>query len=130
MVVGGSGAYSKVELLDVSGKNLTCPPIADFPVELGSFGTFINNSILVCGGFTRSSMYYSEKCYTYNKEVSGLDIIYISLSKLFLFLIKLYFWSNLFLLLAIALSNLLLLIILLSNLFLLLIFLCRTCSYY
>ena len=44
MVVGGSPneAYGKAEIYDLSGQNLRCPSITDFPVEYGSVGIFIN----------------------------------------------------------------------------------------
>ena len=54
MVVGGYGssdANYDVEIIDLSGKNRTCrDDIADFPVNYGSVGTFIEGSPLVCGG--------------------------------------------------------------------------------
>ena len=69
MVVGGgpssSSANGKSEIYDLSGQNLTCPSIDDYPFDYGSVGTFINNKTLVCGGYPQTS-----NCYSYNMEVS------------------------------------------------------------
>ena len=72
MVVGGYPytVGKKSEIYDLSGNNLTCPSVPDFPTaEYGSVGIFINNKALVCGGFAFSvSTFYSE-CFSYNTEV-------------------------------------------------------------
>ena len=68
MIVGGSEMVGKSELIDLSGQNLTCPPISDFPIQYGSVGIFINNKALVCGGY--DEIYLYRDCYAYNMEVS------------------------------------------------------------
>ena len=61
MVVGGRPDYGKSELIDISGKNLSCPSVADFSIEEASIGVFIGNKSLVCGGSG-----FSTDCYSYN----------------------------------------------------------------
>ena len=71
MVVGGTPntAYYRSEIYDLSGQNLTCPTISNYPIQFGSVGTYINNKALVCGGYTFSGFYFSD-CYSYNAQVS------------------------------------------------------------
>ena len=67
MVVGGyNSAQRKSEIYDLSGQNLNCPPINDYPVNYGSVGTFIGNKTLVCGGYTTD---YTSNCYYYDMQV-------------------------------------------------------------
>ena len=77
MVIGGypEPAYGKVEIYDLSGQNLTCPSINDYTLDYGSFGTFINNKTLVCGGY-QLGIYYSE-CNTYNMQVNIKIVILV-----------------------------------------------------
>ncbi len=73
MVVGGDPpvANAKSELYDLSGQNLTCPTIRDFPYYYGSVGTFINDKAMVCGGYQNDSGYWeSNFCYSYNMQVT------------------------------------------------------------
>ena len=65
VVVGGQYALSKVEAVDISGKNRTCPPIADYPFEEQSMGTYIDGKILVCGGEKDNRNTITDECYTY-----------------------------------------------------------------
>ena len=58
-----------VEIVDLSNQNRTCPKPSNYPVEMGSVGTFINNEILICGG----GKYCGEStvtfdCYTYDVD--------------------------------------------------------------
>ena len=72
MVVGGfpPSANAKSELYDLSGQNLTCPSVADFPYYTGSVGTFINNKAMVCGGYQNDTGYWpSNLCYSYIMQV-------------------------------------------------------------
>lgn len=71
MVVGGYSAPGKVEIIDFSGQNLTCPNINDFNFDYGSVGTYINGKSLVCGGYTFSSAVYHSNCFYYNITVSN-----------------------------------------------------------
>lgn len=68
MVVGGypPEANSKSEIYDLSGQNLNCPSIINFPNNYGSFGTFISNKTMVCGGNNP----YTSDCYSYNIQVN------------------------------------------------------------
>ena len=69
MVVGGFPiAYGKSEIYDLSGQNLTCPSISDYPVDYASVGTFIGNKSVVCGGA------YTSDCYSYNIQVVCLHL--------------------------------------------------------
>ena len=73
MVVGGypESALGKAEMVDLSGQNLNCPPIGNISVDYGSFGTFINNKSLVCGGSgnDEDGLFYSNECFSYNMQV-------------------------------------------------------------
>ena len=72
MVVGGN-IYKKAELIDLSGQNLNCPDISDYPVESGSVGTFINGKAMVCGG--DSGPEFNANCSSYNMQVSKFVVI-------------------------------------------------------
>ena len=76
MVVGGAPnlVHNKSEIYDLSGQNLTCPPITDCLLEYGSAGIFINNKSMVCGGYSLSD--YTSKCYSYNIQVNINKLIY------------------------------------------------------
>ncbi len=69
MVVGGYPSFKKSEIYDLSGQNLKCPNITDYPVNFGSVGTFIDDKSLVCGGFD-----YVKECYSYDIQVSKLHV--------------------------------------------------------
>ena len=72
MVVGGRPNVNQSDLIDISGENQNCPLIQNFPAAYDSFGTFINNKSLVCGGRT-SYTFYSE-CYSYDFEVNSFNM--------------------------------------------------------
>ena len=59
-----------MEILDISGNGLYCLNPVDYPVELGSVGTFIGDRPLVCGGYIADGFfpYYIDECYTYSFE--------------------------------------------------------------
>ena len=67
MVVGGSGADFKVEVVDLSGQNQQCRSYPQFPIGYGSVGTFINNKVLVCGGINNAMV--KKECYSYSIKV-------------------------------------------------------------
>ena len=67
MVVGGFGTRGDSEIIDLSGQNLNCPTIADYPIKLGQTGTFINNKAMVCGGY---QFEYHDECYSYDLQVN------------------------------------------------------------
>ena len=67
MVVGGTPTFGDSELIDLSGQNLNCPDITDYPVYSSHVGTFINNKAMVCGG---SGPLYSSDCNSYNMQVN------------------------------------------------------------
>lgn len=75
MIIGGyDGSYEsfhKVEIIDLSSENRSCPAIPDIPgAEYGHVATFINDRALACGGYsTATSLYYSD-CYSYVNNVS------------------------------------------------------------
>ncbi len=72
MVVGGYPSEAdgkKSEIYDLSGQNLNSPSIVDYPVELGSVGTYINNKSLVCGGGHPDT----SNCYSYDMRVLFKD---------------------------------------------------------
>ena len=71
MVVGGNLAENQVEIVDLSGLNLTCPDIPDHPVRYGSVGIFVNDAALVCGGYDGQTPHVGE-CYSYDNVV-GMD---------------------------------------------------------
>ena len=80
-----SAGNNKAEIIDLSGLNRTCPPVADYPVEYGSVGTFINDEALVCTGTTPSLLF--NECYVYDQERNQWNIkvitnYYRSLGKL------------------------------------------------
>jgi hypothetical protein len=60
MMVGGNGANYDVELVDLSGNNISCQKPNDFPFAYGSIGTFLQNQALVCGGYYPD---HSNSCY-------------------------------------------------------------------
>ena len=63
-LVGGrdDGASFKVEILDISGMNRTCPNLPDYDYNEGAVGNFVDGEVLVCGGFTN----YDGDCYNFN----------------------------------------------------------------
>lgn len=67
MVVGGQPSSGDSEIYDLSGQNTNCPIINNFPYNYGSFGIFINNKSLVCGGRDP----FTSECYSYKMEVSS-----------------------------------------------------------
>ena len=70
MVVGGypSEVFGKTEIYDLSGQNLSCPNVTDFPIGYGSVGTFINDKAMICGGtITTPSDTYTSDCYSYDR---------------------------------------------------------------
>ena len=73
MVIGGypRPSHAKSELLDISGQNLSCPDINDFPIDYGSVGVFINNKALVCGGGNDGN--FVTDCYSYDMQVQVYD---------------------------------------------------------
>ncbi len=75
MVVGGDPMTSnrKSEIIDLSDYDLTCPSITDYPIDYGSFGTFIDNSSLVCGG--QNGLQFARDCYSYNMQVLKMNSI-------------------------------------------------------
>lgn len=70
MAVGGypRDSFYKVEIVDISGNNLTCQAIEDYPVQEGSVGTFIGGRPIVCGGSTMEGVfdYTYNECYTFS----------------------------------------------------------------
>jgi hypothetical protein len=68
MMVGGFTAENDVELVDISGNNISCQKPNDFPFALGSIGTFLQNQALVCGGYNPD---YSNSCYVYDRSTNG-----------------------------------------------------------
>ena len=69
MVVGGLPTLTerKSEIVDLSDYDLTCPSISDYPIDYGSFGIFIDNSSLVCGG--QKGLGFTPDCYSYDMQV-------------------------------------------------------------
>ncbi len=76
MVIGGYNsdhtAIGKVEIIDLSGKNLSCPTIPDFPIDYASVGTFISNKALVCGGRSDGNSTAYDSCYSYTPGVKHI----------------------------------------------------------
>ena len=72
MVVGGFPAYFFVEIVDISGQNLTCPALPNYPIEYGMVGTYINDKALVCGGHDNGADFYGD-CYSYNELSSPVS---------------------------------------------------------
>lgn len=69
MCVGGYGDgldnEYEVEIIDVSGQNMSCPEMANGPVNTYAVGTFINDRAMVCNGNDAWN-----KCHIYNEVVS------------------------------------------------------------
>ena len=84
MVIGGGGSATfKVEVIDLSGQGQTCNAVADFPIDFGSFGTYVESAgkILVCGG--SNNFAGTTDCYTLSGGVS------LSQFKLYMFAVTL-----------------------------------------
>jgi hypothetical protein len=79
MMVGGVGAYNDVELVYLSGNNISCQKPNDFPYTYASIGTFLQNQALVCGG--RTSNDYSNSCYVYDRSTNGWKHVFNMTSK-------------------------------------------------
>lgn len=76
MVVGGYESNGTVELIDLSGNNLNCPPITNDKFDYNSVGTYFNNRALLCGGFNESTdTRVTRQCRSYNVEVSQ-NVVY------------------------------------------------------
>ena len=61
MLVGGRGAYSDIEVIDLNNLNATCSKPQDIPLQEGSVGTFIDG----IGPFVCEDKYITD-CYVYN----------------------------------------------------------------
>lgn len=71
MAIGGSNvANFDVDLINLDDNpNAVCPDVANYPVAYGSVGTFIQDRVLVCGGYDINNETTSD-CFTYNNEVN------------------------------------------------------------
>ena len=75
LVVGGRGAFNKVELVDLFAADKTCPPLPDYPgAAVGSVGTYIDGMALVCGGITKDRTAAIEKCHFYNQSSKSWEL--------------------------------------------------------
>ena len=71
MVVGGYGPLSDVEIIDLNGF-ISCQKPADLPMGLsGMTGTYIDNEVIVCGGYRSGSR---NNCYKYDKLTGWTEI--------------------------------------------------------
>ncbi len=72
MLVGGipDSAHYRVEMVDLSGQNLRCPPIPQYPNNRLSTGTFIDDEARVCGGVSDTERF--DTCFGYSLEVSQM----------------------------------------------------------
>ncbi len=69
MVVGGYHSEGESEIIDLSGQNLNCPTIANYPINGGQVGTFINNKPFVCGGYDGRDVF--SECNSYNLHMKN-----------------------------------------------------------
>lgn len=60
------------EVVDLSSELTVCPFIADYPIEFGAIGAWVDGKALVCGGGEDPTS--PEKlCYTYNNVSNAWD---------------------------------------------------------
>ena len=65
MVVGGQPSHQSVEIINLSGDGKVCPDVSPIPeIEYGAVGTFIDGSVLVCGGTGADGN--TDSCFTYH----------------------------------------------------------------
>ena len=70
MIVGGFPYEHDVELIDISGQNLSCPFLPNYPVESGMVGVFINEKALLCGGYNSIGI---GKCFSITSTAVGVS---------------------------------------------------------
>ena len=71
MVIGGFTGQERCQLIDLSGQNLSCPYVHDYPEGYASVAAYVNRKAFVCGGIS-SGQFYTNACYSYNEGVSEL----------------------------------------------------------
>ena len=67
MVIGGYGAFTDVEVINLSGDGKTCTNPANCPLDYGLKGIFFDGYPLACGGIGGGD--WKNECYKYNVQV-------------------------------------------------------------
>ena len=57
--IGGKNKYVPIEVFDVTNTGVTCKDLPNIRARLGSTGGFVQNKILICGGWS----YYVKPLY-------------------------------------------------------------------
>ena len=76
MVIGGFRTTYEVDVVDLSGQNLTCSKPANYPIASGSVAAFVNGSVIVCGGCYNDTSDRTKDCYAYNNLEDNWALAY------------------------------------------------------
>lgn len=65
--MGGEPVERDVEFLSLRSPSLPCPKPPDYPHTIYSgTGAFVENTVMVCGGFDDLTFEYSNQCFVYD----------------------------------------------------------------